>query len=176
MIVSKNPSKVRPFVVAAILRDVKFDEERYKSFIDLQEKLHQNVCRKRSLVSIGTHDLEKISFPVHFDAKTGKEIKFVALNEKEVMTAEGLMEKYSRDSHLKPYLGIIQGKPVYPVILDSQNTVLSFPPIINSEHSKITLKTKNVFIEITATDENKASLVLDTILCMFSQYSANQFW
>lgn len=80
-----------------------------------------------------------------------------------------------KDSHLKPYLRIIQGKPVYPVILDSKDTVLSFPPIINSEHSKITLKTKNVFIEITATDENKASLVLDTIVCMFSQYSSNKY-
>lgn len=80
-----------------------------------------------------------------------------------------------KDSHLKPYLGIIQGKQVYPVILDAKGTVLSFPPIINSEHSKITLETKNIFIEITATDENKASLVLDTIVCMFSEYSSNRF-
>lgn len=32
--------EVRPFVVAAILRNVKFDLQSYNSFIDLQEKLH----------------------------------------------------------------------------------------------------------------------------------------
>jgi phenylalanyl-tRNA synthetase beta chain len=49
----------------------------------------------------------------------------------------------------------IKDKPKYPVIYDSNNVVLSLPPIINSNHSKITLDTKNVFIEITATDKTK---------------------
>ena len=48
---------VRPFVVAAVLRGVTFDPTRYASFIDLQDKLHQNLCRQRSLVAVGTHDL-----------------------------------------------------------------------------------------------------------------------
>lgn len=52
--------QVRPFVVCAVLRGVSFDAPRYKSFIDLQDKLHQNLCRQRSLVAIGTHDLSKI--------------------------------------------------------------------------------------------------------------------
>lgn len=51
---------VRPFVVCAVLRGVKFDEARYSSFIDLQDKLHQNLCRQRTLVAIGTHDLATI--------------------------------------------------------------------------------------------------------------------
>ena len=38
------------------------------------------------------------------------------------------------------------------------------------EHSKITLNTKNVFIEATATDLQKAIVVLDTVVTMFSQY------
>ena len=50
-------SLVRPFVVCAVLRGVTFDQHRYKGFIELQDKLHQNLCRQRSLVSIGTHDL-----------------------------------------------------------------------------------------------------------------------
>lgn len=40
-------------------------------------------------------------------------------------------------------------------MLDSNNTVLSVPPVINGNHSKITLDSKNVFIELTATDETK---------------------
>lgn len=48
---------VRPFAVAAVLRGVTLDAARYASFIDLQDKLHQNLCRQRTLVSIGTHNL-----------------------------------------------------------------------------------------------------------------------
>ena len=51
---------VRPFVVCAVLRGVTLDQARYKGFIDLQDKLHQNLCRQRSLVAIGTHDLGKL--------------------------------------------------------------------------------------------------------------------
>jgi hypothetical protein len=36
---------VRPHAVAAVLRNINFDEERYNSFIELQDKLHQNICR-----------------------------------------------------------------------------------------------------------------------------------
>lgn len=95
VIVSANPSKVRPFVVAAILRNVSFDDDNFKSFIDLQDKLHQNVCRMRSLVSIGTHDMDTVSFPVHYDARPPKDIKFIALNQKQALTAEQLMELFS---------------------------------------------------------------------------------
>jgi phenylalanyl-tRNA synthetase beta subunit len=58
-------------------------------------------------------------------------------------------------AHLKPYLHIIDKSPVFPVILDAKKNVLSLPPIINSEKTKITLNTRNVFIEVTATDATK---------------------
>lgn len=80
------------------------------------------------------------------------------------------MELYSSDSHLKQYLGIIRDSPVYPVIYDSEGTVLSMPPIINGNKSKITLDTKNVLVEMTATDLTKAKVVMDTLITMFSQY------
>jgi phenylalanyl-tRNA synthetase beta chain len=72
-------------------------------------------------------------------------------------------------------LPIIQDKEYYPVIYDSNDVVLSLPPIINGDHSKITLNTKNVFIECTATDEHKASIVLDTIVTIFSEYCLPKF-
>lgn len=55
--VKSETALVRPFAVAAVLRGINFDSTRYSSFIDLQDKLHQNLCRQRSLVAIGTHDL-----------------------------------------------------------------------------------------------------------------------
>lgn len=60
MKVERETVLVRPFVVAAVLRGVTFDSTSYNSFIDLQDKLHQNLCRQRTLVAIGTHDLDKL--------------------------------------------------------------------------------------------------------------------
>lgn len=51
--VKPDTEKIRPFIVAAILRNLTFTQDSYNSFIDLQDKLHQNICRKRSLVAIG---------------------------------------------------------------------------------------------------------------------------
>jgi len=157
------------------LRNVKFTKERYDSFIDLQDKLHQNIARKRTLVAIGTHDLDTIKGPFKYMAKPPDEIKFKPLNQTKEFTASQLMELYSTDSHLKQYLPIIRDSPVYPVIYDSNDVVLSMPPIINGDHSKITLNTKNIFIECTGTDLTKTKVVLDTLVTMFSMYSSEPF-
>ncbi|KAM3967055.1 phenylalanine--tRNA ligase beta subunit [Aphomia sociella] len=168
-------AQIRPYAVAAVLKGITFTKESYDSFIDLQDKLHQNICRKRSLVAIGTHDLDTIKGPFIYDALPPNQIKFKALNQQKEMTAPELMELYSSHAQLKQYLGIIRDSPVYPIIKDKNGVVLSMPPIINGDHSKITLNTKNVFIECTATDLTKAIIVLDTIVCMFSKYCTNQY-
>ena len=80
-----------------------------------------------------------------------------------------------KESHLKQYLGIIRDSPVYPIIYDANDVVLSMPPIINGEHSKITLNTTNILIECTGTDLTKTKIVLDTIVTMFGQYCNEPF-
>ncbi|XP_076055698.1 phenylalanine--tRNA ligase beta subunit [Oratosquilla oratoria] len=170
LIVKPDTKQVRPYVVGAVLRNMKFTQTIYDSFIELQDKLHQNVARKRTLVAIGTHDLDTITGPFIYDARKPTDISFVPLNQAQVFRADKLLDHYSQDSHLREYVPIIKDKPVYPVITDQKGVVLSLPPIINGNHSKITLETRNVFIECTATDRFKAQLVLDTLVCMFSRY------
>lgn len=60
IVMKPETTLVRPFIMAAVLRGVSFDPTRYNSFIDLQDKLHQNLCRQRSLASMGTHDLATV--------------------------------------------------------------------------------------------------------------------
>lgn len=181
MTVKPATAQIRPFVVCAILRDVTFTEQRYKSFIELQDQLHRNLCRQRTLVAIGTHDLDTVKGPFAYDARPGTDIEFVPLTHSstgESFNAKALLEHYETEvacKHLKPYVPIIKDSPVYPVVLDGSETVLSLPPIINGDKSKITLGTKNVFIECTATDLTKANIVLDTVVTMFSEYAAKPF-
>ncbi|KAK7397932.1 phenylalanine--tRNA ligase subunit beta [Neonectria punicea] len=167
--------KVRPYVAGAILRNFKFTKDRYESFIALQDKLHQNLARNRTLVSIGTHDLDTVKGPFTYEALPPKDIKFIPLNQTKEMNAEELMAFYENDKHLGRFLHIIRDAPVYPVIFDSNKVVASLPPIINSDHSKITLDTTNIFMEITATDLTKLEIVTDMMVTMFSMYCAEPF-
>ncbi|EFC37190.1 predicted protein [Naegleria gruberi] len=177
--VKKETGSIRKFVVGAVLRNITFTEDAYNSFIDLQEKLHQNICRKRTLVAIGTHDLDVIEGPFTYEALPPKEIKFIPLDRTELMDADELFafieKKGSEMKHLSPYTKIIKDSPVYPVILDAKRRVLSLPPIINGDHSKIKMSTKNVFIECTATDLTKAKVVLNTVVTMFSEHCSVPF-
>ncbi|KAG9244135.1 hypothetical protein BJ878DRAFT_542595 [Calycina marina] len=173
--VHPDTAKVRPYISGAILRNVTFTQEAYDSFISLQDKLHQNLARQRTLVAIGTHDLDTLKGPFTYEALPPKEIKFAPLNQTKEMDASKLMEFYDGDKHLGKYLQIIRDKPVYPVIYDSTKTVCSMPPIINSNHSKISVKTKNVFIEMTGTDRTKLEIVNQIIVSTFSQYCSEPF-
>lgn len=175
MHVKPETSLIRPYVVCAVLRGVTFDQASYNSFIDLQDKLHQNLCRRRTLVAIGTHDLDTLHGPFTYEALPPAEITFVPLKQVKSFRASELMDFYKSDLKLKKYLPIIEKSPVYPVLYDHNRTVLSLPPIINSAHSAITLKTKNVFIECTATDLARAKIVLNTMVTAFSVYCKNKF-
>lgn len=180
-VIKSNVDTIRPYVVCAILRDVTFDDARYHSFLELQDQLHRNLCRNRTLVAIGTHDLDAVQGPFVYDACPPKDIRFVPLThvaEEREFAGDALLEHYATEpacKHLKPYVPIIRDAPLYPVVLDSEGTVLSLPPIINGSKSRITLDTKNVFIECTATNLTKANIVLDTVVAMFSEYAARPF-
>ena len=175
MRVKSSTNPLRPFVVCAVLRDVKFTEATYQSFIDLQDKLHHNLCRRRTLVAIGTHDLDKVEGPFEYSCEVPEAIRFVPLNQSVEVDGKGMLALYAQHQQLKSYLPIIAGSSSFPVIRDSKRRVLSVPPIINGDHSKITLSTRNVFIECTATDLTKAGVTLNTMVAMFSRYCEQAF-
>ncbi|TFK75783.1 phenylalanyl-tRNA synthetase [Pluteus cervinus] len=173
--IAPETKQIRPLFACAILRDVKFTPRSYASFIDLQDKLHQNICRRRQLVSIGTHDLDTLEEPFRYMARPPQDIKFAPLGKPQVYRADELMTLYESEKHLARYLHIIKDSPVYPILYDAQDRVLSMPPIINSDHSKITLDTRNVFIDVTATDETKLNIVVNIVATMFSEYCAEPY-
>ncbi|RHN56881.1 putative phenylalanine--tRNA ligase [Medicago truncatula] len=118
--VKPETSLIRPYVVCAVLRGLTFDKARYNSFIDLQDKLHQNICRRRTLVAIGTHDLDKLEGPFTYEALPPSSINFTPLKQEKSFRADELMEFYKSDLKLKKFLHIIEDSPVYPVIYDSK--------------------------------------------------------
>lgn len=175
IVVQPETQDVRPYCVSAIVRNVTFTEESYNSFIDLQDLLHQNVCRRRKLVAMGTHDYDNLEGPITYEARKPEDIKFVPLNEKEEMDGNQFMAHCKTDKYIKEYLPIIEDKPRYPVFYDKNGVVLSLPPIKNSAATAMSKDTKNVFIEITATDHKRGRIVLDILTTHLSQYSSDKY-
>jgi phenylalanyl-tRNA synthetase beta chain len=79
------------------------------------------------------------------------------------------------DKHIGKFLHIIRDAPGYPVFLDADRHVLSLPPIINSDLTKISLDTTDVFIDCTATDQTKLEVVINIMVSMFSMYCSEPF-
>eukprot|EP00771_Trimastix_marina_P003911 gnl/Trimastix_PCT/621.p1 GENE.gnl/Trimastix_PCT/621~~gnl/Trimastix_PCT/621.p1 ORF type:complete len:534 (+),score=216.74 gnl/Trimastix_PCT/621:311-1912(+) len=171
IVIEPETAAIRPHVVCAILRGIEFTEKTFLDFIDLQDKLHHNACRRRTLVAIGTHDLDSMKFPLRYTAQAPQDIVFRALQQEREMDATALFEHYENTNHsLRHYLPIIRDAPKYPVIRDADGHVLSLPPIVNGERTKCLTATRNVLIECTAMDLTRAKLVLNVMVTSFAQY------
>ncbi|MEO9294046.1 MAG: phenylalanine--tRNA ligase subunit beta [Nitrososphaera sp.] len=156
--VERSVKKVRPYVVALAARNGRLDNETIKQIIAMQEDLHNGICRRRKKASIGIHNLDVIKFPVKYTV-AGRDASFVPLGETAVMAIREILEK--TDTGIA-YGRLISGDK-YPVITDNAGTVLSLPPIINGEVTRVDEKCRNLFVEVTATDKKTADDVLAVI-------------
>ncbi len=155
--------EARPYIVAAIVRNVKLTEEVLLSLIQLQEKLHDTLGRKRKKVAIGIHDFDKVKPPFRYIAAS-PDMSFVPLDKKERMSMRDILKKHPKG---KDYAHLVENYSRFPLIVDKNNNVLSFPPIINGELTRLTEKTKNLFIDVTGTSElaiNQALNIIATAL------------
>lgn len=155
----------RKFIACAVIKGINFDDDKYESFIDYQDKLHLSIGRNRSIVAIGTHDMSRIQFPVFYKTLNKDEIRFQPLNQDKCMNGEEILSFYGKDTKMKKYCNLFPDE--YPCFIDANGNVLSLPPLINSEYTKITNKTRDIFVEVTGTDEHKVNTVLKMILYNF---------
>ncbi len=147
--VDRSVERVRPFGVGGVVRGVEMDDRLVKSVVDLQERLHTTIGRKRRKVAIGIHDLDKVEPPFTYKAVPPHQVRFVPLGRGEPMDLAEILVKHEKGIEYAPTL---QGKDVYPIILDRKGTVLSFPPIINGVTTQLTPDTRNLFLDVTGTD------------------------
>jgi len=156
----KSVSDVRPHIVGCAVKGLVMSDYAIKSIMDLQEKLHGSLGRKRKKVAIGVHDLDKVTPPFTYKGVEPREIAFVPLQSNEKMDLVEILEKHEKG---RAYADILEGKERYPIILDSKGEVLSFPPIINGALTALTEETRNIFIDVTGTDKQAVNFALNII-------------
>ena len=160
--VDPSVSKIRPFVTGVIARNGTINDETIKQLMNMQEDLHFGIGRKRKKSSIGLHDLDRISFPLNYTTST-RGHSFVPLNSESKHTIDQIL---SETEVGKNYGWILGDSKNVPIIVDSEGTTISFPPIINASVTAVTTKTKNVLVEVTSLDKDAAEDMLSVVVAI----------
>lgn len=157
--VEESVKNVRPYIGGAVVRNVELTDELISSLMDIQEKLHFSIGKDRKKMAIGLHDFDKVNPPFVYKGVKPNEIKFVPLEKEEEMDLDEILEKHEKGI---AYAHLLKDAELYPIILDKNGNVLSFPPIINGQLTALTEETRNIFIDVTGTDEQavKSTLII----------------
>jgi len=160
---------VRPFVWSALITDVEMNDYLIRSVMDLQEKLHLTVGRNRKKVAIGIHDFDAVTPPFLYTAVAPTEKSFLPLQGSREMNLREILEEHDKG---RAFAFVLEGKEKYPIILDSQDVVLSFPPIINGMATAVTEETKSIFVDCTGTDLNALKASVNILVTSFAERGA----
>lgn len=196
---TKHVKNIRPYIAACIIKNMKFTDDSFKKFIQLQTKLHDGICEKRNAATIATHDF-KLIIPgdLTYTAKPSMELEIKPLMRNKIYTgaelfqqlqteADNLRKEKKRNvySGIHKYLYLLEGKPVFPCLLDASEQVISFPPITNSDVTKMSVITETIFVEVTSAssyqicrnvlDEFLKELITLGLGCSLEQENSSNF-
>ncbi|XP_072536946.1 leucine-rich repeat-containing protein 47 [Salminus brasiliensis] len=187
--VSPLVKDVRPYIVCCIVKGMNLNPgSSLKRFLTAQTKLHDDVCGKRTTATIATHDLSLLKAPLQYDARPPDVLRIVPLGRKEMKAADLLrllqheadeqrkQKKRQNVSGLHKYLQLLDGKDHYPCLVDADGHVISFPPITNSERTKIKKSTRELFLEVTSsTSLQTCKDVMDMLIIKMAELNKFTF-
>jgi len=162
-----EPRSLRPFISCAVVRNVELDHELIKLLMNLQEDLHWALGRDRKLASIGVYDLDTLRGEVfHYEAVPPDDLRFVPLgfppnDPASCLTPREILERHKTG---QAYSHLLRDFEAYPLLRDAAGTVLSMPPIINSEQTRVTLETRQFFIDVTGLSQRSVDRALNVMV------------
>jgi len=112
-----------------------------------------------------------IKFPVYYRAVKPEELTFIPLGSEGKMNPKEILSVHPKG---REYGYILKEFDRYPILLDEEGTVLSFPPIINSrDMGEVKIGDKDLFVEVTGTDLRLVILTLDILAVNLSDRGAH---
>jgi phenylalanyl-tRNA synthetase beta chain len=160
----------RPYVTGAVIRGVDLDEAALESLIQLQEKLHATMGRDRAKGAIGIHDLTMLKGEVlGEDGETSKSVtyrgvapdgdRFVPLEADREMTPAEVLSDHPIGTE---YADLVAEYGGYPAIYDEIG-LFSFPPVVNGRRTEVTTDARELFVEMTGTDQWTVDRMLNIV-------------
>ena len=156
--VAESVPDERPYVTGAVIRGVDLDEDALESLIQLQEKLHATMGRGRAKGAIGIHDLAMLKgAPLEEGAERSITYRgvdpegdtFVPLDANDELTPAAVLEEHDTG---RAYADLVSEYDRYPAIYDELG-LFSFPPVINGKRTEVTTGSRELFVELTGTDQ-----------------------
>lgn len=164
--VDSEVAEIRPYIAFAKIDNVDFSGDKLKYIMDFQENLHWVIGRDRKKVAIGIHNADVVNGPFKYIATPKNENAFIPLEKDEKMTPSSILTDHEKGVD---YAHLIEKFDKYPLILDKDDNVLSMPPIINGELTKLKEDTHNIIVDVTGTDERAVNQTLNIICCSFAE-------
>ena len=168
-----QPTSLRPWIACAIVRGIHLDDDAIKVIMKLQENLHWALGRDRKHASIGVYDLDTVAgsetgagLQFRYRSVGPEELRFTPLGYDPADPAAALTPAAVLADHPKgkAYARLLEGFERYPLLQDGAGQVLSLPPIINSEQTRVRQSTTNFFIDVTGTDERIVGKTLNIVV------------
>jgi phenylalanyl-tRNA synthetase beta chain len=162
-----DKSSYRPYIACAVMTLPPVDELSLIAIMKLQENLHWGVGRDRKLSSIGVYDMSTISGDVAYRTMDPDQEPFVPLG----MPGTKMSGRQMLQAHPKgmAYAELLASHKRYPVLVDAKGQVLSMPPIINSDETKLKKGTTRVFIDVTGISQAAVTKSLDTLVSSLAE-------
>ena len=141
----------RPYIQCAIIRDLSIDEELLRAMMRLQEHLHWALCRDRKFASIGVYELGKLASPLRYAPVDRNEFRFTPLfwGHREPVSPQTMLAEHPKGMG---YAHLVEGMDKVPALLAANDAVLSLPPIINADETRVTTSTRNLLIDVTGSN------------------------
>jgi phenylalanyl-tRNA synthetase beta chain len=159
----REPGSYRPFIRCATMTVPSLTSDALVAIMELQENLHWGVGRNRKLASIGVYDLDTLSGQINYRTLDPDNERFTPLGMPgEQMTGREILEKHPKGIS---FAHLLADERRYPVLVDERGLVLSMPPIINSDETKLKVGSTRLFIDVTGISEAAVVKSLDTLVC-----------
>lgn len=159
-----EPASYRPHILGAVVTMADgLDEASLVALMKMQESLHWGVGRDRKLASIGVHDMDTVVGDVHYRPLDPDRERFEPLGMPGTpLTGREILEKHPKG---QAYAHLLEGLAGYPVLVDDDGNVMSMPPVINGERTKLEAGSKRLFLDVTGISRAAVVKALDTLTC-----------
>jgi phenylalanyl-tRNA synthetase beta chain len=162
--VDNSVEDVRPHIGGAVVRGLDLNKKVINGLIQLQEKIHETMGKKRDKLAIGLHDLSTVEPPFTYKPVKPEKVSFKPLEYNKIMQLGEILDEHEKGQE---YAWILEDEDRYPIIEDKDGQVLSFPPIINNQLTEVYSGTEDIFIDVTGKDREtvmKALNIMTTAL------------
>ena len=153
---------IRPYIAVFRCRGWAPDRRGLDALIATQEKLTEAFGRSRSTAAVGFHRADLIGFPARY-AAVSPDSTMVPLGYHREMTLADVLEHTEKGRLYGP---LLEGMRRYPALVDSEDAVFSFPPVLNSQVTgQVRPGDADLFCDVTGTDWHTVQLTASILAC-----------